>query len=154
MRFISAAIRTSPLILMVAALAACGQGAPVGNEGGDRVKSRDEFQSRIGTAIDPDKHPGKQLYAENCAGCHDGGVYKAPSTVWLEMMAPDAVLDAMNNGLMKAMAKDLSPQQRVQIAEYLAKVSLADYKPPCAAAGLSDATAGRRPAARRGRLGP
>ena len=109
-------------------LSGCGQGKAAQDD--NRVKSRDEFQSRVGTAIDPEKHPGKALYLENCAGCHDGGVYKAPSTVWLEMMAPDAVLDAMNNGVMKDMAKNLSPQQRVHIAEYLARVSLADYKPP------------------------
>jgi len=118
-------------ILLPSALAlglgACAKpDAPEGN----RVQSRDEFQSRIGTAIDPDKHPGKALFTANCAGCHEGGVPKAPNTIWLEMMSPDAILAAMNGGLMSQQAAGLAPAQRVQIAEYLARVSLADYKPP------------------------
>ena len=112
-------------------LAACGSApsAPgVGDDG--RVQSRDEFQTRIGNAIDPETHPGKKLFAENCAGCHEGGVPKAPNTVWLEMMSPDAILAAMNGGVMARQAQVLSPAERVQVAEYLARISLADYKPP------------------------
>ena len=115
--------------IALAALASC-QPSPPGAKDDGRVTSRDEFQTRVGTPIDPDKHPGKALFAENCAGCHEGGVPKAPNTVWLEMMSPDAILGAMNGGVMARMAEGLSPQQRVHIAEYLARVSLADYKPP------------------------
>ena len=119
--------RLWPVVL--AALASC-QPSPPGAKDDGRVTSRDEFQTRVGTPIDPAKHPGKALFAENCAGCHEGGVPKAPNTVWLEMMSPDAILGAMNGGVMARMAEGLSPQQRVHIAEYLARVSLADYKPP------------------------
>ena len=115
--------------IALAALASCQQ-APPGSKDDGRVTSRDEFQTRVGTPIDPDKHPGKALFAEHCAGCHEGGVPKAPNTVWLEMMSPDAILGAMNGGVMARMAEGLSPQQRVHIAEYLARISLADYKPP------------------------
>ena len=113
----------------LAALASCQPPTP-GEKDEGRVTSRDEFQTRVGTPIDLEKHPGKKLFAENCAGCHEGGVPKAPNTVWLEMMSPDAILGAMNGGVMARMAEGLSPQQRVHIAEYLARVSLADYKPP------------------------
>ena len=127
-------------------LAACGSApsAPgVGDDG--RVQSRDEFQTRIGNAIDPETHPGKKLFAENCAGCHEGGVPKAPNTVWLEMMSPDAILAAMNGGVMARQAQVLSPAERVQVAEYLARISLADYKPPappprCASPALAGGT--------------
>lgn len=136
-----------PVLLAAASLAGCSQQTPSGSgeAGGERVKSRDEFQTRIGTAIDPEKHPGKALYAENCAGCHEGGVAKAPNTLWLEMMSPDAVLAAMNGGIMSQMAKNLSPTQRIQVAEYLARISLADYKPPppppsCPSATLASST--------------
>ena len=115
--------------IALAALASCQPSTP-GERDDGRVTSRDEFQTRIGTPIDPDKHPGKKLFAEHCAGCHEGGVPKAPNTVWLEMMSPDAILGAMNGGVMSRMAEGLSAQQRVQVAEYLARVSLADYKPP------------------------
>ena len=113
----------------LAALASCQPPTP-GEKDEGRVTSRDEFQTRVGTPIDLEKHPGKKLFVENCAGCHEGGVPKAPNTVWLEMMSPDAILGAMNGGVMARMAEGLSPQQRVHIAEYLARVSLADYKPP------------------------
>lgn len=112
-------------------LAACGSAPSAPGDGDDgRVQSRDEFQTRIGNAIDPETHPGKKLFAENCAGCHEGGVPKAPNTVWLEMMSPDAILAAMNGGVMARQAQVLSPAERVQVAEYLARISLADYKPP------------------------
>lgn len=117
-----------PIALSFALVACSGGGEQ--DAAGDRVQSTDEFQTRLGEAIDPETHPGKQLFAENCAGCHEGGVPKAPSPVFLEMMSPDAVLGAMNGGIMSAQAEHLSPDERRQIAEYLARIHLADYKPP------------------------
>lgn len=103
---------------------------------GARVASTDEFVAREGDTIDPATHPGRDLFYENCADCHNGRVYKAPATVWLEMMAPDVLLAAMNEGLMQEQAATLNPEERVQIAEYLSRTSLADFKappppPPC-----------------------
>jgi polyvinyl alcohol dehydrogenase (cytochrome) len=95
-----------------------------------RVSSTDEFQSRDGTPIDPEKHPGKALFAENCAACHNGAVPKAPAVVWLEMLEPTMVLDSLNNGVMKQQAAHLSPTQRQEIAEYLARIELDDYVAP------------------------
>jgi polyvinyl alcohol dehydrogenase (cytochrome) len=119
---------------LVAALAlvlpACDQKPAGDKQAGEMVKSTDEFQSRSGTPIDVDNHPGKKLFEQNCAGCHNGGVPKAPNQVWLEMMSPDAVLSALNGGIMAQQASHLSAQQKVQVAEYLARISLADYKPP------------------------
>ncbi len=45
--------------------------------------------------------------------CHNGTVPKAPNQVWVEMMAPDAILAAMNGGLMSKQASSLSGQERV-----------------------------------------
>ena len=97
---------------------------------GGAMKSTDELQSHNGPTIDVAHHPGKGLFEANCAGCHEGGVYKAPNTVWLEMMAPDAILKALNTGIMKQEAAHLAPLQRQQIAEYLTRTPLADYRPP------------------------
>ncbi len=99
-----------------------------------RVKSTDEFVARTGSAIDPATHPGNALFAENCATCHSGRVPKAPAVVWLEMMAPQALIAAMNDGLMKSQSAHLSEAQRVQIAEYLTRTSLEDFTPPPAPA--------------------
>ncbi|MEZ5743053.1 MAG: PQQ-binding-like beta-propeller repeat protein [Sphingomonadaceae bacterium] len=112
-------------------LAACQ--AATGGEGGvgeTRVSSTDEFQSRSGTAIDVDNHPGKALFEQNCLSCHAGAMPKAPAVVWLEMLEPDVVLAAMNEGIMKQQAAHLSPDQRHDIAEYLARIELEDYTPP------------------------
>jgi polyvinyl alcohol dehydrogenase (cytochrome) len=113
------------------ALAGCGVSKPTGKAaGGERITSTDELQSRNGPTIDVDKHPGKNLFAENCAGCHNGGVPKAPQQVWLEMLAPDAILAAMNGGIMRQQAAKLSTKERLQIAEYLVRTPLANYQPP------------------------
>ena len=132
-------------------LSACGQGASEGNQAGELVQSTDEFQSRAGKPIDVDNHPGKDLFETNCAGCHNGAVPKAPQQVWLEMMSPDAVLAALNGGVMAKQAAHLGAQQRVQIAEYLARISLADYKSPAPPARCPSAQlAGGPPPARVG----
>ncbi len=111
------------------ALSGCGQESAE-QVRGERITSTDELQSRDGPTIDIDRHPGKALFQENCAGCHNGGVPKAPQQVWLEMMAPDALLASMNGGIMTQQAAKLSPLQRQQIAEYLTRTPLANYKPP------------------------
>ncbi|MFZ4748663.1 MAG: PQQ-binding-like beta-propeller repeat protein [Sphingomonas sp.] len=116
------------------ALAGCGGNKSAdkadAKSGGERITSTDELQSRNGPTIDVDKHPGKNLFLENCAGCHNGGVPKAPQQVWLEMMAPDAILAAMNTGIMRMQAAKLSTDERRQIAEYLVRMPLASYQPP------------------------
>lgn len=117
-------------VALAVGLAACNKQESNDVAAGELVQSTDEFQSRAGTPIDPENHPGKDLFENNCAMCHNGTVPKAPNLVWLEMMAPDAVLAAMNGGLMSKQAASLNAQERVQIAEYLARISLADYRPP------------------------
>ena len=139
LRHLSACLAAVALAL---GLAACSKGAKDDGQAGEMVQSTDEFQSRAGTPIDVDHHPGKGLFDANCAGCHNGGVPKAPNQVWLEMMSPDSVLAAMNGGVMAQQAAPLSKEQRTQVAEYLARISLADYKPPeppakCSSAALS-----------------
>ena len=133
---------TSPLIalfgcLLPLSIASCGP-EDIDGDGDEiqrsleetRVKSTDEFVSRAGEAIDPASHPGNALFAENCATCHNGRVPKAPAPVWLEMMAPDAILASMTDGIMQAQSAHLDETQKVQIAEYLTRTSLENYEPP------------------------
>lgn len=118
-------------LVLAASLALSGCSQPSADKvGGERMTSTDEMQSRNGPTIDVEKHPGKALFQENCAGCHNGGVPKAPQQVWLEMMAPDALLAAMNGGIMSQQSAHLSSLQRQQVAEYLTRTPLADYKAP------------------------
>ncbi len=114
-------------------LSACGGDENAGNPlQASRVKSTDEFVARSGDAIDLETHPGKELFAANCATCHDGRVPKAPATVWLEMMAPDAILGSLTGGIMTAQAAHLGDADKRHITEYLTRVSLENYRPPAA----------------------
>lgn len=79
--------------------------------------------------FDAENHPGRAIFADNCAMCHEGGVPKAPHREFLQTMAPDAILHALNDGVMQQQAAHLSPQQREQVAEYLTRTSLATWKP-------------------------
>ena len=110
-------------------LSACGQDTHTTPED-TRVRSTDEFVARGGAAIDPETHPGRALFEDNCAFCHNGRVPKAPAKVWLEMTAPDAILGSMREGIMQQQAAHLGALEQQQIAEYLTRTSLADYTPP------------------------
>ncbi len=72
--------------------------------------------------------PGEANYLSACAQCHEGKVPKAPHKMFLQMMAPDAILAAMNEGIMQSQAAALSEQQRIEVAEYLAGQTLADAR--------------------------
>lgn len=81
-----------------------------------------------GAGAPADAPPGAALFAAHCATCHEGGVPKAPHTMFLQMMAADAILDAMNSGIMQSQAATLAPGQREAIAEYLAGETVADAR--------------------------
>lgn len=67
---------------------------------------------------------GEDLYQENCGSCHNGGVYKAPHKMFLGMMAPDAILQSMDGGIMAEQASALSATQKRAVAEHIAGRSL------------------------------
>jgi polyvinyl alcohol dehydrogenase (cytochrome) len=81
-------------------------------------------------ADQPQVSPGRALYAEHCAACHEGGVQKAPHREFLQGMSPAAILNALNAGAMKSQAAALSPSGRRQVVEYLTGRDLAQYRPP------------------------
>jgi polyvinyl alcohol dehydrogenase (cytochrome) len=84
-------------------------------------------------ATDREGTPGALAYRAHCAQCHDRQVAKAPAKPFLELMAPDAILGALTDGVMQVQAKALTQEQKRQVAEYLSGVSFADYRPPRAA---------------------
>ena len=61
---------------------------------------------------------GATLYDENCAECHNGGVFKAPHVVTFNMMPVDNIIGAMD-GIMEQQAAGLSADERIVLAEYL-----------------------------------
>ncbi|MGI9228880.1 MAG: PQQ-binding-like beta-propeller repeat protein [Gammaproteobacteria bacterium] len=64
-------------------------------------------------------HPGKILYQQNCAACHNHPVSRAPHISFLQMLPGDSILNSMNTGVMRQMSQNLSAEQRRQVAEYL-----------------------------------
>ncbi|MFO0336922.1 MAG: PQQ-binding-like beta-propeller repeat protein [Pseudomonadota bacterium] len=79
-------------------------------------------------------HPGARVYAQHCASCHEGGVPKSPHKMFLQLMATDAIHDALTVGVMQAQAAALSAEQRQAVAEYLTGTPLAEARnrPPLA----------------------
>ena len=74
--------------------------------------------------------PGAALFEKHCAECHDGSVAKAPSTTFLQLMSPDAVLAAITTGIMQRESRKLSAEQRTQVAEYLFGKPMSEMKAP------------------------
>lgn len=95
-----------------------------------RIQSTDDLQVHEGPRIDPATAPGGPLFKANCAMCHEGHVPKAPSPNFLGMMAPDAIVAALTDGVMQAQGSGLTPAERIRIAEYLTRTPYASYHRP------------------------
>ncbi len=63
---------------------------------------------------------GQELYQAHCAGCHEGGVAKAPHLVMLQAMSPESILESMMSGAMQAQARELKEAQKTRVAEFIA----------------------------------
>ena len=90
---------------------------------------------------------GMALYQAHCAACHDGQVPRAPHMITFSTIGADTILNAMNNGVMRAQASALSLSEREVLASFLAGEALAPPKPvlacsdPMSALAKSDAAA-------------
>ena len=65
------------------------------------------------------------LYASFCAQCHEGSVPKAPHAISFQMIGPDAIHDAMTQGVMRSQAAMLDAAEKAALAEYLGGARLA-----------------------------
>ena len=90
---------------------------------------------------------GMALYQAHCAACHDGQVPRAPHMITFSTIGADTILNAMNNGVMRAQASALSATEREVLAGFLAGEAMAQPKPilacadPMSELASSDATA-------------
>jgi polyvinyl alcohol dehydrogenase (cytochrome) len=121
--------RLSAATVALGALATLVLAAPSIVAANGEEQNTPDSMSRPAYAIDVTNHPGKALFAEHCAMCHEGGMPKAPHREFLETMAPGAILQALNEGIMRQQAADIPQSQRRQIVEFLTKTDLATYKP-------------------------
>lgn len=70
-------------------------------------------------AGEEDSHPGKAVYEQVCATCHEAGVPRAPSQKMLYFVSPQSIYRALTEGVMQPMATGLSNDQKIAVAEYL-----------------------------------
>lgn len=67
-------------------------------------------------------HPGRQIYQQACATCHGNpDMPRAHSFETLRMMNTQTLTLALTEGIMSAQGASLSPAQRAQVIEYLAR---------------------------------
>ena len=86
--------------------------------------------------------PGRLLFIERCSGCHTRrgirmGGRQAPRLAALRAMPPGQIYDALESGVMRPMARSLSPAQKTQIAQFLSGRPLVDAA-AVSAAGMKD----------------
>ena len=65
--------------------------------------------------------PGEQMFGKACASCHAGPhpANRAPNQQTLEQMTPEGIYAAVTTGVMAPAAKNLTDQQKREVAEYL-----------------------------------
>ena len=112
-------------------LAACNAEPPAGDGAASAdepatLGSMDEQYAWVGDLGDRDALPGKLLYIENCAGCHEAQVYKAPHTTWLELMSPQVLYRSLTEGIMQSQAAHLSDAEKQHVVEYITQMRLGD----------------------------
>ncbi len=74
--------------------------------------------------------PGESLYLAHCSQCHDQVMYKAPSRLFIGMLGPVNILNALNGGLMSEQAAKVDADGRVAIAEFLSGQKVGDLAEP------------------------
>ena len=118
---------TQPLTMIICSLLILV--APIKPEAQEEpatLGAMDEQYAWVGDLGDRDALPGKPLYIEHCAGCHEAQVYKAPHTTWLELMSPQVLYRSITEGIMQAQAAHLSNEDKQHIVEYITQMRLGD----------------------------
>jgi polyvinyl alcohol dehydrogenase (cytochrome) len=100
----------------------------------------EESREQEKTAHQFEDSPGKVVFHEHCAQCHENSNAGAPPLLTLRVLSASTVYAALNTGRMRAQAASLPDQQRRQVAEYIALIPLSDSKslPPKACAAKAN----------------
>ncbi len=62
---------------------------------------------------------GATVYADRCAMCHTSGDPRTPKMDVLKQKTPSAILEALNNGVMRQQASEMSDAEKRAVAEFL-----------------------------------
>jgi polyvinyl alcohol dehydrogenase (cytochrome) len=123
------AARRALRLALLATLASCSSTGPQPPRAAGSSDPNNSVQAAADERVAREELPGKSLYAEHCASCHDGAVAKAPHRDMLALMTPAAVLHSLEGGVMQAQAAALAPEQRAALAEYVTGRSLREPGP-------------------------
>ncbi|MEP1470143.1 MAG: PQQ-binding-like beta-propeller repeat protein [Halieaceae bacterium] len=72
--------------------------------------------------------PGRAHYEKACAVCHNGNVAKAPHRDMVGLLTVDAILNIIENGIMKEQASSFTAKERIELAEYLSGEELGQVR--------------------------
>jgi polyvinyl alcohol dehydrogenase (cytochrome) len=64
-------------------------------------------------------HPGREVFGKFCANCHMGGVARAAHVSALRMLPYHSMLRTLNDGIMTEQTREMTAQQRDDVAFYL-----------------------------------
>ncbi len=91
---------------------------------------------------------GERLFEEQCASCHTpAGTERAAGPSLLGQLSPRAIVAVLEDGVMRVEGSDLTPEQRIQVAEYLTRRSYVAEAIPEAALCTDPGWTGLDPAA-------
>ena len=62
---------------------------------------------------------GATVYENRCATCHAGTDPRTPTLASLKQKTPQAIVDALNNGVMRQQGSDMTDAEKRAVAEYL-----------------------------------
>jgi len=79
-------------------------------------------------AANPEASPGAAVYQRVCQACHEGQVPRAPHKSMLALLSGTSIVAALEHGLMSAQGATLTPNERVQVAEYLTGAAIGSSK--------------------------
>ena len=137
------------LLLAIVVLGGCGSGeAPSGevaessaNAAATSEDKDNTAQANLDLLLARQAMPGRPIYEAACASCHEGAVKKAPHRDMIGLMPPEAILRSLEQGIMQEEASGLTPDERVQVAEFLAGTAMGTVAAtdlPACADGVSE----------------
>ena len=103
-----------PAILFTIALVASAQQQP---------PAQPAAQSQALVQVRGNEGAGSTIFGNACGGCH-GKIESAPSPAMLKKLTPEKIYEALTTGDMRNQAKDLTDQQKHDIAEWVSGRSL------------------------------